>query len=208
MELDELKKSWNALGKQLPQEPIADEKQIAELIANYKTNARQNMGRLLGIQRFSIRLGVIALALLFLMGILLSSLGLSEYWENRITMLLAFLALTLAAGIWWDQKTYRWTQETRIDEMSVAEVSQRMVIFRQWTRYEIIAISVWTVLFDVLYYWMMGFYLAPFLVQAIVIAFLLIANVLVIYILYKKVIYKYLNNIKQNIEELKDVCTE
>ena len=27
-------------------------------------------------------------------------------------------------------------------------------------------------------------------------------------ILYKKVIYKHLDNIKKNIEELKDICTE
>ena len=40
MELDELKKSWNALDAQLQKEPIADEKQIKELIANYKTNTR------------------------------------------------------------------------------------------------------------------------------------------------------------------------
>ena len=32
MELDELKKSWNALDAQLQKEPIADEKQIKELI--------------------------------------------------------------------------------------------------------------------------------------------------------------------------------
>ena len=37
MELDELKKSWNALDAQLQKEPIADEQQIKELIANYKT---------------------------------------------------------------------------------------------------------------------------------------------------------------------------
>ena len=36
MELDELKKSWNALDAQLQKEPIADEKQIKELIAIIK----------------------------------------------------------------------------------------------------------------------------------------------------------------------------
>ena len=46
MELDELKKSWNALDAQLQKEPIADEKQIKELIANYKTNTRHSLGRL------------------------------------------------------------------------------------------------------------------------------------------------------------------
>ena len=43
MELDELKKSWNALDAKLQKEPIADEKQIKELIANYKTNTRHSL---------------------------------------------------------------------------------------------------------------------------------------------------------------------
>ena len=43
MELDELKKSWNALDAQLQKEPIADEQQIKELIANYKTNTRHSL---------------------------------------------------------------------------------------------------------------------------------------------------------------------
>ena len=53
MELDELKKSWNALDEQLKKEPIADEKQIAGMIAEYKANARKSIGRLTGWQRFS-----------------------------------------------------------------------------------------------------------------------------------------------------------
>ena len=50
MELDELKKSWNALDAQLQKEPIADEKQIKELIASYKTNTRHSLGRLVILQ--------------------------------------------------------------------------------------------------------------------------------------------------------------
>ena len=50
MELDELKKSWNALDAQLQKEPIADEQQIKELIANYKTNTRHSLGRLVFLQ--------------------------------------------------------------------------------------------------------------------------------------------------------------
>ena len=69
MELDELKKSWNALDEQLKKEPIADEKQIAGMIAEYKANARKSIGRLTGWQRFSIGIGVVGLALL--LGILL-----------------------------------------------------------------------------------------------------------------------------------------
>lgn len=42
MELDELKKSWNALNEQLQKEPIADEQQITELIAGYKANTQKS----------------------------------------------------------------------------------------------------------------------------------------------------------------------
>ena len=62
MELDELKKSWNALNEQLQKEPIADEQQITELIAGYKANTRKSLGRLVVIQRFSIGIGTICLA--------------------------------------------------------------------------------------------------------------------------------------------------
>ena len=62
MELDELKKSWNALNEQLQKEPIADEQQITELIAGYKANTRKSLGRLVVIQRFSIGIGAVGLA--------------------------------------------------------------------------------------------------------------------------------------------------
>ena len=42
MSLDELKKSWNALDEQLKKEPIADEKQIAGMIAEYKAAGRKD----------------------------------------------------------------------------------------------------------------------------------------------------------------------
>ena len=45
-------------------------------------------------------------------------------------------------------------------------------------------------------------------VQDIQITLFVEIDSLIIYILYKKVIYKHLDNIKKNIEELKDICTE
>ena len=66
MELDELKKSWNALDAQLQKEPIADEKQIKELIASYKTNTRHSLGRLVILQRFSLGTGAVGLAVILL----------------------------------------------------------------------------------------------------------------------------------------------
>ena len=208
MELDELKKSWNILDAQLQKEPIADEKQIKELIAGYKANTRKSLGRLVVIQRFSIGAGALGLAIMLLLWLLLPTFGFNERLLYKAAAFLAFIAISIIAGMWWDWKTYRWNRGTRIDEMSVAEVSRRMNIFRQWTQYEVIAIIVWVVLFNILNYWAMEYYLASAGVQAILITVFVIFDALIIYILYKKMIYKHLNNIKKNIEELEDICTE
>ena len=208
MELDELKKSWNALNEQLQKEPIADEQQITELIAGYKANTRKSLGRLVVIQRFSIGMGAVGLAALLLIWLLLPTFGFNEQLQGKIVALLGFIAISILIGMWWDWKTYRWNKDTRIDEMGVAEVSRRMTTFRQWTRYEVMGISIWIILFNILNYWVMEYHLAPASVQALLITLFVVFDALIIYILYKKVIYKHLDNIKKNIEELKDICTE
>ena len=63
-------------------------------------------------------------------------------------------------------------------------------------------------LFNAFNYWVMEYHLASAGTQAVLITFFVVIDALIIYILYKKVIYKYLNDIKKNIEELKDICTE
>lgn len=208
MELDELKKSWNALNEQLLKEPIADEKQITELIEGHKTNTRKSLGRIAVIQRFSIGIGVVGLAILLLIWLFLPTFGFNEHLQGKIVVLLGFIVVSVLVGMWWDCKTYRWSKATCIDEMSVAEVSRRMTTFRQWTKYEVIGISVWIVLFNVLNYWVMEYHLASAGMQAIMITLFVVFDTLIIYILYKKVIYKHLDNIKKNIEELKDICNE
>ena len=208
MELDELKKSWNALNEQLQKEPIADEKQITKLIAGYKANTRKSLGRLVVIQRFSIGMGAAGLAVLLLIWLLLPTFGFNEQLQGKIVVFLGFIVVSIIAGMWWDWKTYRWNKNTHIDEMSVAEVSRRMAIFRQWTKYEVMGISIWIILLNILNYWVMEYHLAPAGVQAMLITLFALFDVLIIYILYKKVIYKHLDNIKKNIEELKDICTE
>ena len=126
MELDELKKSWNALDEQLKKEPIADEKQIAGMIAEYKANARKSIGRLTGWQRFSIGIGVVGLALLLVIWLLPSIFLINEEWQPKINTLVIFVGISILLGIWWDHKNYRWIRNTKIDEMPVAIVSKRM----------------------------------------------------------------------------------
>ena len=87
--------------------------------------------------------------------------------------------------MWWDWKTYRWNKNTHIEEMSVAEVSRRTTTFRQWTKYEIIVVSIWIVLFNILNYWAMEYHLMSIGVQAMLITLFVVFDALIIYILYK-----------------------
>ncbi len=48
----------------------------------------------------------------------------------------------------------------------------------------------------------------PLGVQAVLLICYIIWDVILIYFIYKRLIYKHLDNIKKNIEELKDICTE
>lgn len=208
MELDELKKSWNALDEQLRQTPIADERQIADLIARCKADTRKSIGFLTGWQRFSIAIGVIMLVSILVVWLLPSIVPINEEWRPRINTLVIFLGISILAGIWWDHKTYRWIKGTRPDEMPVAVVSMRMARFRRWTRHEVIVLIAWVLLFNVLNYWAMGYYQASFGEQACLIASFVLFDAAVIYLIYKKTVYKHLNNIQKNIEELEDICTE
>lgn len=206
MELDELKKSWNTLDAQLQKEPIANEEQIKELIASYKAKTRSSLGRISDLQRLSIGLGAAGLAVLLLIWLFLPAFLPNEHLQNKIAAFLGFIAVSIIAGMWWDWKTYRWNKATLVDEMPVAQVSRRMATLRQWTRYEVIAISVWVILFNALNYWVMKYHLASAGVQAILIGIFAAFDILIIYLLYKKLMYKHLDTIKKNIEELEDIC--
>lgn len=207
MELDELKKSWNALDAQLQKEPIADEKQIKELITSYKANTRKSLGFISGLQRLSIGVGALGLIALLLIWLVLPILLPDEHIQSKITAFIGFIAVSIIGGMWWDWKTYRWSKGTLIDEMPVAQVSRRITTFRQWTKLEVIAISVWVILFNILNYWVMEYYHESAGAQAVLITAFVIFDALIIYLLYK-LVYNHLNNIKKNIEELEDICTE
>lgn len=208
MELDELKKSWNVLNAQLQKEPIADEMQIKELITSYKANTRRSLGRLVILQRFSLGIGAVGLAVVLLIWLLLPTFSFNEPMQNKIALFLAFITATILCGMWWDWKTYLWNKNTLVDEMSVAEVSRRMTTFRCWTRYEVWAVAVWAIIFTALFYWVMDYYLLSFMAQAILLGCCIIWDALLIYFIYKRFIYRHLDSIKKNIEELEDICTE
>ena len=166
------------------------------------------MRRLVVQQRISLGVGAVGLAVILLIWLLLPTFGFNEHLQNKTAIFLAFITVTILGGMWWDRKTYLWNRNTRVDEMSVAEVSRRMATFRYWTRYEVWAVAVWAVIFTALFYWVMDYYTMPLIAQAAMLGFCVIWDVILIYFIYKKVVYKHLDSIKKNIEELEDICTE
>ena len=208
MELDELKKSWQTLDWQLQKRNIISEEQVAELIESYKHKTNRRLAGLMGMQRASLSIG-----LLVLIGLMCIGLSLPAWCEDtetrlKISIFLLFLGLTVLGGGYWDWRTYTYIQRTRVDLMPIAEVNRRIVRLRLWTRHEVIAVSIWVFLFCGLYYWVMEFYRLPFTAQAVIAGVFLLLEACIIYLLYKKFIYRHLNQIKKDIEDLKDICIE
>ncbi len=206
MELDELKKSWNTLNEQLDKNLMPDDKQISTLITQYKTNADKSLRRLTGWQRLSIGIGFVVLTVLLVVCLLPSIFHIGEAYLFKINILTLFFAISILVGVFWDYRTYRSVKTIHIDEMPVAEVSRRMNAFRQMMKVEVIAISVWVILFNILNYWAMEYYNESVRTQIFLILFFILCDVIIIYFLYKKIAYKHLNKIKKNIEDLEDIC--
>lgn len=208
MELDELKKTWNRLDERLKQEPVTDSRQIEALIASYKSKAGHGVQRLARNQRLSMWLGGLAGIVLLVGGGLFSFLQLEGPLKLKMPVLLLFLTLSIAGGVWWDRKTYHWLCRLKVDEMSPLEVSRHIVTLYGWTRAEVVAVALWSILFALVDYWVMDFYCLPPTGQLVYFVLVLLFMALVVGVAYWRLVYRHLDDIKKNIEELKTICTE
>lgn len=204
MELDDLKKSWNVLDKQLQKENIVDEKQIAELIAKYQAGAKKGLNSLSGFQKNSLIVAVI-LILFIAAAILVDTSFLKELKITvKVVAMFFFALITVCAGFWWDMKTYRFARETKVAEMSTVEVIERMNKFKGWTRIEFKIIPFWAIAFFILYYWLRDFHTQPMISQIVFIIGSLVIVCIVMLVLHK-MLFKHLNEIDKNLEELKEL---
>lgn len=208
MELDELKKKWNAVDEHLQKQTVTSDEQIANLLARHKANAHKSLGRITKIQRLSVTIGLIILVILAIAFMLITPLFTTPDMQHKVIVFLIFMVSSILIGLWWDWKSYRWSNAIRVDEMSVTEVSRRMAVLRSWTRYEVAGICIWALLFNVLNYWIMDYHHKSIGAQLVLITVFILFDILIIYLFYKKVMYKHLNNINKNIEELQDICIE
>lgn len=196
------------MDEQLRKENIVDEGGLSELIVKCKLNARDNISRLRRKQKFALWFGgtMILLLIALLWGVIPGFIE-EVSIRKKLNVMCVFLFVTLVGGIWWDLKTYRWISGTKVDEMPVVQVIQRISRFRLFLKYEVIAISLWVIAFTLLYYWAMDIWKIPLSHQLIFIALLLVVDVLILFFVYKRLIMRDLNEAEKNLKELKELQT-
>ena len=208
MELDKLKESWQSLDEHLQRHSMTDERNIAELITAHKNSIKHGVGRLAYTQRWGMIIG----ALFFIAIIVVSLFSLTRIEDailrQRLYTLVIFCLVLLALGGVWDWYTYKKIKEIHIDRMSILEVSKRMITIHKLACYEVIAICVLIPISTAILYFILGYQHYPANTQILIITITLIADILILYYIYKKLLFRHLNNIRTNINELKDLCTE
>lgn len=205
MELDDLKKSWSALDKQLQKEKIVDEKQIAELITKYQAGVTKGVNGLTGLQKLSLIIGG-GLSLLLipaLVGNVMFSDGIRATIKEIVMAI--FIILSIFGGFWWDWRTYRFSRKIKVAEASTVNVIEQVNEFRKKVKYELIALCVWILLFFGLYYWVTDFHTQPLTVQLAFISGSFAVIGIALYFIYIKLIYKRLDDIDKNLSELKEL---
>jgi len=204
MELDDLKKSWSVLDKQLQKENIVDEKQITELIAKYQSGAKKGISYLTDFQKTSLYIGV-GFILLIIFVLFTGDTVLKDLMMTvKGIVMVVFISLTLVLGFLWDMRTYRFCRKIKVAEMSTLEVIERMNTFRKWMNVEFKIVPFWIVAFFGLFYWLQDYYMQPLLSQLVFIITSFAAIGLFMFSIYKKV-FKHLNEVKKNLDELKEL---
>lgn len=119
MELDELKKSWNAFDEHLKNREFIKDEEITGLIARARN-------RINNVSRFNKKLRYISLAVLGLI------VGLSIYSGKFPDIYLLFLFILCIPGIGWDFYTARYLDNTNIEEMPLVTVIARINRYHRW----------------------------------------------------------------------------
>ena len=127
MELDDLKKSWNALDERLRQDAIVDEASVERLIREYKLRADSSKRKLLRIEKLSLIAGF---CMLFIV------LSLWGAFNDNINCITIYFTVILCMGLPWDIYTYRYLKKTDILEMPTVMVVKRITRFHQFFVWE------------------------------------------------------------------------
>ena len=190
MELEELKKSWNALDEHLKDKELIKEDELERLIGHADKGIH-------AIARLNIKLILISLPVLvlFLLEVLL---------HGRLNPIYIIIIFAWILALCWDIVTTRYLQRTQIDEMPLVEVISRVNRIHRWTiRERLIAIAFLLVLavLSFIYWqvWQYGIGMIAF--------FILLwgGGLGLILWIYRKKFLNRIHEIKKNLSELNEL---
>lgn len=187
MELEELKKSWNALDEHLKDKELIKEEELAKLINHADKDIH-------AIARLNIKLIVISLPILFLF--------LAEViLHNRLNPVYTIILLAWIPALCWDIITTRFLQRTQIDEMPLVEVISRVNRIHRWMIRERLIATAFLLILAILsfVYWQIWQY-----GTGMILFFILLWGGGLTFILwiYRKKFLNRIHEIKKNLNEL------
>ena len=191
MELEELKKSWNALDEHLKDKELIKEDELERLIGHADKGIH-------AIARLNIRLILISLPILilFLTEVIL---------HNRLNPIYIIILLAWIPALCWDIATTRFLQRTQIDEMPLVEVIARVNRIHHWTIRERLIATAFLLILAILsfVYWQIWQYGI-----GMILFFILLwgGGLILILWIYRKKFLNRIQEIKKNLVALHLLC--
>ena len=123
MELEELKKSWNALDKHLEDKIQLNEKAVARLIQHTTQNVQ-------AISRFNTRLRIFSISLI------LAAIILLEMLDLKIDIYFKIILVAIIPALSWDWFVSQYMAKTHIDVLPISTVILRFNKIHRWITME------------------------------------------------------------------------
>lgn len=190
MELEELKKSWNALDEHLKDKELIKEDELKKLLAHAGKGIH-------AIASLNMKLILISLPILFLflMEVLL---------HNRLNPIYIIIIVAWIPALCWDIVTTRFLQRTHIDEMPLIEVISRVNRIHRWTIRERLIATTFLLILAILsfIYWQIWQYGI-----GMILFFILLwgGGLGLILWIYRKKFLNRIHEIKKNLSELNEL---
>ena len=196
MELDDLKKTWNVLDKQLQTKEIVTDEELLQVTKQKKDITKGTLNALIKNSR-NILLTTIFLMLFIVFVKMYDGIFLSEpyFWT-----LVALLPPALA----WSIYTLRYLAKTRIDEMPLATVIERVNKYNYWMSMERILGAIILFAFALIFIISTNL-LKDNLTDQIIIFSIWILGFVFYFWFINKYTFKRLKEIRKNLNELKEL---
>lgn len=190
MELEELKKSWNALEEHLKERELIKEEELNRLIGHADKGIH-------AMARLNIRLILLSLPILLLFLV-------EVFFHNKLNLVYIIVILSWIPALCWDIFTVRYLQRTQIDEMPLVEIIGRVNRLHRWTIRERLIVIAFLLLMAILSFvhwqiWQYGWGMILFFVL------LWGGSLGIILWIYRKKFLNRIQEIEKNLGELKEL---